>query len=91
MIEYIEREAAKKFIDDCLLREEKLQSVEKETLLAVKRWIDAVPPADVVSLAYLERYANLFCAIVTFPEFIREAKAFLKAFGGFQEGGNIYG
>ena len=52
--------------------------------------IKAIPPADVVSWAYLERYAEWFCADVSFPEFIREAKAFLKASGGFQEGNEIY-
>lgn len=47
MGEYIEKQEATKFIDNCLLREDKLQSVEKETLLAVKRRIDDIPPADV--------------------------------------------
>ena len=47
MGEYIDKKAVTKFIDDCLFREEKLQSIEKETLLAVKRWIDAIPSADV--------------------------------------------
>lgn len=47
MAEHIDKKEVTEFIDDCLLRDEKLQSVEKETLLAVKRWIDAIPPADV--------------------------------------------
>lgn len=47
MSEYIEKQAAIKFIDSCLLHEDKLQSVEKETLLAVKRRIEAIPTADV--------------------------------------------
>lgn len=43
--------------------------------------IEDFPAADVVSWAYMERYANWFCADVSFPEFIREAKAFLTASG----------
>ena len=47
MIEYIDKQAAIKFIDNCLLHEDKLQGVEKETLLAVKKQIEAIPAADV--------------------------------------------
>lgn len=43
----INRQAATKFINECLDREDKLQSVEKETLLAVKGWIEVIPSADV--------------------------------------------
>lgn len=47
MAEYIEKQAVIKFIDNCLLHEDKLQGVEKETLLAVKNQIEAIPTADV--------------------------------------------
>ena len=48
MGDYISRQAATKFINDCLVREDELQSVEKATLLSVKDRIEAIPPADVV-------------------------------------------
>lgn len=44
---YIAKKSILKFIDSIFLREDKLQSVEKETLLTVKRWVDGVKPADV--------------------------------------------
>ena len=47
MSEYIEKKEAIKFIDNCLLHEDKLQCVEKETLLAAKKQIEAIPAADV--------------------------------------------
>lgn len=47
MIEYIPKQAVIKFIDNCLLHEDKLQGVEKETLLAEKKQIEAISPADV--------------------------------------------
>lgn len=38
--------------------------------------VDDQPSADVVPWELLERYADWFCALVSYPEFIREAKAF---------------
>lgn len=40
--------------------------------------IEAVEPEDVVPWSVLERYADWFCAMVSYPEFIREAKMFYK-------------
>ena len=40
--------------------------------------IKAVEPEDVVPWSVLERYADWFCAMVSYPEFIREAKMFYK-------------
>ena len=46
----IYREEATKFIDKCLNYEEKLQSVERETLIAVKKNLENIPAADVVEV-----------------------------------------
>lgn len=43
-----------------------------------KTAIEAVEPEDVVPWSVLERYADWFCAMVSYPEFIREAKMFYK-------------
>ena len=90
MAEYIERQAAIYAVhdefDECLVWD----ASGLETANVVENVLDTLPPGDVVSWAYLERYASWFCADVSFPEFIREAKAFLKASGGFQEGNEIY-
>lgn len=37
------------------------------------------PTVDAVPWEFLERYADWFCASVSFPEFIREAKAFYRS------------
>lgn len=37
-------------------------------------YINALPTLDVVPWEFLERYADHFCAMVPYPEFIREAK-----------------
>ena len=47
MKECIYRKEATEFIDKCLEHEEKLQSVERETLIAVKKYLDSIPAADV--------------------------------------------
>lgn len=39
----------------------------------------AKPTVDAVPWEFLERYADWFCASVSFPEFIREAKAFYRS------------
>lgn len=48
-------------------------------------------PADVVPWSFLERYADWFCALVQYPEFIREAKQFYLDSIGAMEGGGIDG
>ena len=45
--EYIERERATEFIDKCLEHEEELQSVERETLIAIKKRLETISAADV--------------------------------------------
>ncbi len=37
------------------------------------------PTVDAVPWEFLERYADWFCASVSFPKFIREAKAFYRS------------
>ena len=41
-------------------------------------YLDEVPAADVVPWEWLERYADYFCAGVSMPEFVREAKMFYE-------------
>lgn len=93
MTEYIEKEAARPdefcvgvSCQECPFLKDPLYGGCR-----VDDFIMALQPADVVSWVYLERYAEWFCADVSFPEFVREAKAFLGASGVFQEGGEIYG
>ena len=47
MDECIDRQKSIGFIDFLLLNDDKLHIVEKATLLAVKKSIEAIPPADV--------------------------------------------
>ena len=56
--------------------------------------IKALPSAqpgceDAVPWEQLERYAEWFCAQVSYPEFVREAKAFCKSTIAAMKGGNI--
>lgn len=50
MSEFIEKQKSLWFIDFLLLNDDKLPIVEKATLLAVKKRIEAIPPADVKSV-----------------------------------------
>ena len=50
MKDCIYRKEATEFIDKCLNHEEKLQSVERETLIAVKKYLESIPAADVVEV-----------------------------------------
>jgi len=52
-----------------------------------KRLDDAA--ADAVPWEFLERYADWFCAQVSYPEFIREAKQFYESTTRAMEGGTI--
>ena len=94
MAEYIEKQAAlKEVCDACGIVHDREKENCEYKFAGCKEYYNvfALPPADVVSWVYLERYAEWFCADVSFPEFVREAKAFLGASGAFQEGGEIYG
>ncbi len=60
----------------------------------VKYAADRMKPAqpvceDAVPWEQLERYAEWFCAQVSYPEFIREAKAFCESTIAGMKGGNI--
>lgn len=48
-----------------------------------------VPTVDAVPWEFLERYAEWFCAMVSFPEFIREAKQFYLDSCNAMKGGVI--
>ena len=48
------------------------------------------PCEDVVQWEQLERYADWFCADVSYPEFVREAKAFIKSVTPKQRTGYWY-
>lgn len=57
--------------------------------------LDRVPSAEPVRMKdsvpweFLERYAEWFCALVSYPEFIREAKRFYEDTYKAELGGNI--
>jgi hypothetical protein len=57
----------------------------------VDDFIMELPPADVVPWSFLERYADWFCALVQYPEFIREAKRFYLDSISAMEGGGVDG
>ena len=48
--------------------------------------VESVPDADVVPWSSLERYADWFCASVSYPEFVREAKDFYVGTWGMRSG-----
>lgn len=50
-----------------------------------------VPAADVVPWEWLKRYADYFCAGVSMPEFVREAKMFYEGTNEAMKGGVIDG
>ena len=87
-----------KYIDRDLLQEtfskEYCRFVELESSqqygFAEAIWVErTLPDADVVPWSFLERYADYFCASVSMPEFIREAKAFYADTNKAMDGGNI--
>ena len=51
--------------------------------------ISYFPAAEVVPWEKLRRYADYFCAYVSYPEFIREAKMFYDSTKAAMDGGNI--
>lgn len=53
--------------------------------------IDSIPAADVVPWEWLKRYADYFCAGVSMPEFVREAKMFYEGTNEAMKGGVIDG
>lgn len=70
----IYRKEATKFIDKCLNHEEQLQSVERETLIAVKKYLDNIPAADVVEKKNVRQ---------AFVEACQECRDACEEFDGF--------
>ena len=79
MAGYISREAVvKNLLDEC-----KIMGYGGLTPRDVTRVVACTPNVDVVPWEVLARYADHFCALVSYPEFIREAKAFYnEIYGG---------
>lgn len=55
----------------------------------IREALKKIPNVDVVPWEFLERYASFFCAYVSMPEFIREAKMFYASTQRAMEGGEI--
>lgn len=79
MKEYIEKD----LVMDTLLHEQYGYCCEDA--------INKIHSADVVPWEWLERYADYFCAGVSMPEFIREAKMFYESTNKAMQGGVIDG
>ena len=62
---------------------------EIETDVVYYEDIINAPTVDAVPCEFLERYAEWFCALVSYPEFIREAKQFYFDSCKAEEGGVI--
>lgn len=88
MAEYIEMQVAIDTINHELLCGSTADACGLETAYDL---IHEIKPADVVPWSFLERYADWFCALVPYPEFIREAKQFYQDTIGAMEGGGIDG
>ena len=74
MKDCIYRKEATEFIDKCLNHEEKLQSVERETLIAVKKYLESIPTADVVEKETVRK---------AFAEACQECRDACDEFDGF--------
>lgn len=61
----------------------------KRSVTDCVRRLKEIPAADVVPWETLMRYANYFCAAVSMPEFVREAKMFYDSTKASMDGGNI--
>lgn len=69
-----------------------LQYLNDETYDFFKMAVKALEQSeceDAVPWEQLERYAEWFCAQVSYPEFVREAKAFCESTIAAMKGGNI--
>jgi hypothetical protein len=58
---------------------------------SIESAMNDIPAADVVPWEWLERYADYFCAGVSMPEFVREAKMFYESTNKAMQGGVIDG
>ena len=61
------------------------------TFAEIRADIDDQPTVDAIPIEFLKRYADWFCAIVSFPEFVREAWQFYLDTYRAMDGGNIEG
>ncbi len=52
MEKYIKTETICNFIDGCLAHEDKITDIEKETLCAIKSFIERTPSADVIEVRH---------------------------------------
>lgn len=91
--EYIDKQAAIKELCETYEHEYPTASgaFDEYATRIVPNVLRNLPPADVVPWSFLERYADWFCALVQYPEFIREAKRFYLDSIGAMEGGVIDG
>lgn len=86
MNDYISREAALNFEAEITAAPSEIQAISQGMSLYAEH-IKAIPAADVVPWNLLERYADFFCAVVSMPEFVREAKAFYQSTCRAEDGG----
>lgn len=87
MKEYVEREKVRDIIADAY---KDATDGEAETVcIGINSMLMELQTDDVVPWSFLERYADYFCAVVSMPEFIREAKMFYESTNRAMEGGNI--
>ena len=59
----------------------------RKVMNAVEESIKVMPTAPVIPYENLRRYADWFCAQVSYPEFVREAIQFYEDSSGAMEGG----
>ena len=95
MKEYIEKDAALEttyelFTMSMCMTVPECNGMNRAREMIFKQLRD-IPAADVVPWEWLERYADYFCAEVSMPEFIREAKMFYESTNKAMQGGVIDG
>ena len=92
MADCISREEAFRYIIDnqCISCYE-IGGCGKCGVLSALKLLRNAPAADVVPWAWLERYAYYFCAGVSMPEFVKEAKMFYESTNKAMRGGVIDG
>ena len=79
MADYISREAALSCFHDWI---DQRGDVHEADEIPEYQAIEALPAADVVPWAWLEKYADNFNATLTMSEFIREARMMWEADNG---------
>lgn len=79
----------RRYIDANAIKLEKGFFEKVDNVPKFYEWLGKQPTVDAVPWEFLERYADWFCASVSFPEFIREAKEFYKSTVAASDGGNL--